>query len=139
MDRDKIIEKLKDIKDPAQRDMIIWALAGKEKKEQEVSKERPAAVEPSKATSSTTPKQPQKFPGFPGDARKLVGYVVPGMFIFFGLVNIVQALVHYHITGQLEDAVPKLIIGGLFILFGIFSIFKAKKQVQSGDANHKEA
>lgn len=135
MDRDKIIKKLKDIKDPAQRDRIIWALAGKEK---EAMGEKPTPVTPRKAAPPPVRKQEQKLPQLPVNARKIFNYIVPGIFIFFGLVNIVQALMHYSITGQIEDAIPKLILGGIFILFGIFGIMKAKKQIQSTDADQKE-
>jgi hypothetical protein len=139
MDRDKIIKKLKDIKDPRERDKIIWALSGKEK---EVMSEKPPAVKPTKvapgSSSGPTPRPAQKLPGSPADIRKLVSFVFPGIFIFFGLVNLVQAAMQYQLTGQIEDIIPRLITGGVFILIGIFSIVKAKKQVQSGDADHKE-
>lgn len=135
MDRDKIIKKLKDIKDPAQRDRIIWALAGKEK---EVMGEKPVPVASRKAALPPSRRQEQKLPQLPVNARKIFNYIVPGIFIFFGLMNIVQALMQYNITGQLEDAIPKLILGGIFILFGIFGIVKAGKQVQSTDADQKE-
>ena len=135
MDRHRIIKKLKDIKDPAERDRIIWALAGKEK---EVMGEKPAPLAPQKAVSSSVRRQEQKLPQLPVNARKIFNYIVPGIFIFFGLMNIVQALMHYSITGQLEDAIPKIILGGIFILFGIFGIMKARKQILSTDADHKE-
>lgn len=135
MDRDKIIKKLKDIKDPAQRDRIIWALAGKEK---EVMSEKPAPVAPQKGASTPAPEPAQKLPQLPVNARKILNYIIPGLFIFFGLMNIVQALTHFHITGQIEDVIPKLIIGGIFILFGIFGIVKAKKQVEGVNADQKE-
>jgi len=139
MDRNKIIKKLKDIKDPRERDKIIWALAGMQK---EVMSETPSAVQPTKvaqgSSSGTTPGSAQKLPGSPADIRKLVSYVFPGIFIFFGLVNFVQAAMQYQLTGQIEDIIPRLIMGGAFLLIGILGIMKAKKQVQHGDADHKE-
>jgi hypothetical protein len=68
----------------------------------------------------------------------MVSYLFPGIFIFFGLVNLVQAAMQYHLTGQIEDIIPRLIMGGVFIIIGIFSFAKAKKQAQSRDADHKE-
>jgi len=135
MDRDKIIKKLKDIKDPAQRDRIIWALAGKEK---EVMSEKAIPVAPQKGASTPAPERAQKLPQLPVNARKILNYIIPGLFIFFGLMNIVQALMHFHITGQIEDVIPKLVLGGIFILFGIFGIVKAKKQVEGVNADKKE-
>ncbi|MEN6319179.1 MAG: hypothetical protein ABFD82_10550 [Syntrophaceae bacterium] len=135
MERDRILKKLKDIKDPRERDRIIWALAGREKEEMG---EKPPAVKPTKIAQDSTPRPAQRLPGSPTDIRKLVSYFFPGIFIFFGLVNIVQAAMHYNLTGQIEDIIPRLIMGGAFILIGIFGIAKAKKQVQSGDADHKE-
>jgi hypothetical protein len=135
MDKNKVIKKLKDIKDPQERDRIIWALAGKEK---DVLSDKPASLEP-RTAPLPPPGQAQKLPGLPGDARKLIGYVFPGIFIFFGLVNLVQAAMQYHFTGQIEDVIPRLIMGGLLVLFGIFGIVKAKRQVQGGDADQKEA
>jgi hypothetical protein len=135
MDRHRIIKKLKDIKDPAERDRIIWALAGKEK---EVMDAKPASIAPRKAAQPPARGQGQKLPQLPVNVRKIFNYIVPGIFIFFGLMNIVQALMHYSITGQIEDAIPKLILGGIFILFGIFGIMKARKQIQSTDADQKE-
>ena len=135
MDRNKVIKKLKDIKDPKERDRLIWALAGKEK---DVLSDKPSAVGPRRTAPLPPPGQAQKLPGLPGDARKLIGYVFPGIFVFFGLVNLVQAAMQYHFTGQIEDVFPRLIMGGLLVLFGIFGIVKAKKQVQGGNADQKE-
>lgn len=135
MDRNKVIKKLKDIKDPKERDRLIWALAGKEK---DVLSDKPASFEPRRTAPIPPPGQAQKLPGLPGDARKLIGYVFPGIFVFFGLVNLVQAAMQYHFTGQIEDVFPRLIMGGLLVLFGIFGIVKAKKQVQGGNADQKE-
>jgi hypothetical protein len=135
MEKDRIIRKLKDIKDPKERDRLIWALAGKEKEE---LSGRPAAVKPKITAPAPTPEQTQKIPQIPMNARKLLNYVVPGFFLFFGLVNLVQAIMQFHFTGQLDAAVPQLIMGTIFLLFGIIGIFKAKKRVQSSDADQTE-
>jgi hypothetical protein len=139
MERDRILKKLKDIKDPRERDRIIWALAGREKEE---IGEKPPAVKPTKIAQDSPPRPaqrlPQRLPGSPTDIRKMVSYLFPGIFIFFGLVNLVQAAMQYQLTGQIEDIIPRLIMGGAFIIIGIFGIAKAKKQVRSGDADHKE-
>lgn len=135
MERDRILKKLKDIKDPRERDRIIWALAGREKEEMG---EMPASVKPTRIAQDSSPRPAQRLPGSPTDIRKMVSYLFPGIFIFFGLVNLVQAAMQYHLTGQIEDIIPRLIMGGAFIIIGIFSFAKAKKQAQSRDADHKE-
>lgn len=135
MERDRIIKKLKDIKDPKERDRIIWALAGKEKDE---LSGRPAAVKPKVTASAPPPEQAKRIPPVPVNARKLLNYIVPAFFLFFGLVNLVQAIMHFHFTGQLDAAIPQLIMGTIFLLFGIIGIFKAKKRVQGSDADQKE-
>ncbi len=132
MDRDKVIKKLKDIKDPVQRDRIIWALAGKEKDD---LSEKPAPMKPKSSSTVSAPRQEQKLPQLPANARKMFNYVVPVLFFFFGIVNLIQALMHFKIRGQLEDAIPKLIMGLIFFVFGIFGIIKARKQVQGVDAD----
>jgi hypothetical protein len=135
MERDRIIRKLKDVKDPKERDRLIWALAGKEKEE---LSGRPSAVKPKITAPAASPEQMKRLPQVPVNARKLLNYVVPGFFLFFGLVNLVQAIMQYHFTGQLDAAIPQLIMGTIFLLFGIIGIFKAKKRVQSSDANQTE-
>ena len=136
MDRDKLIRKLKTVKNPRERDKIIWALAGKEK---DVSDDKPPSVQSSKTDSPRVPKQIAGLPKLPIDARKLVNYLAPAIFIFFGLVNLVQAIEHFIQTGLIEAAFPQLIMGIMFFIFGLFSIAKAKKRVQGVNADKKEA
>ena len=135
MERDRIIKKLKDVKDPKERDRIIWALAGKEKDE---LSGRPAAVKPKMTAPAPSPEQAKRLPQVPVNARKLLNYIVPAFFLFFGLVNLVQAIMHFHFTGQLDAAIPQLIMGTIFLLFGIIGIFKAKKRVRGSDADQTE-
>ena len=136
MDRDKLIRKLKTVKNPRERDKIIWALAGKEKG---VSDDKPPSVQSSKTDSTRVPERIAGLPKLPIDARKLVNYLAPAIFIFFGLVNLVQAIVHFIQTGLIEAAFPQLIMGIMFFIFGLFSIAKAKKRVQGVNADKKEA
>ena len=135
MEKDRIIKKLKDIKDPKERDRIIWALAGKEKDE---LRGRPAAVKPKITSPAPPPEQAKRLPQAPLNVRKLLNYVVPFFFLFFGLVNLMQAIITFHLTGQLNAAIPQLIMGTIFLLFGIIGIIKAKKRVQSSDADQTE-
>lgn len=136
MERDKLIRKLKTVKNPRERDKIIWALAGKEK---DTLEERPTQAQPGKANPTPVREQVPGLPKLPIDARKLVNYIAPAIFIFFGLVNLVQAAGHFIETGMIEAALPKLILGIMFFIFGFFSIAKAKKRVQGVNADKKEA
>jgi hypothetical protein len=136
MERDKLIRKLKTVKNPRERDKIIWALAGKEK---DALEETPAQAQPGKANPAPVRGQVPGLSKLPVDARKLANYVAPAIFLFFGLVNLVQATGHFIETGQIEAALPQLIMGGMFFVFGFFSFVKAKKRVQGVNADKKEA
>jgi len=124
MERDKLIRKLKTVKNPRERDKIIWALAGKEK---DVFEEKPAPAQPGKVNQAPVGEQVPGLPKLPVDARKLVNYIAPALFLFFGLINLVQAVGHFIETGRIEAAFPQLIMGIMFFVFGIFSFAKAKK------------
>ncbi len=65
--------------------------------------------------------------------------IAPAIFLFFGLINLVQAVGHFIETGRIEAAFPQLIMGVMFLVFGFFSIAKAKKRVQGVNADKKEA
>ena len=149
VDRKKLIEKLKTIKDPKQRDKIIWALSGLEKDIPEDTKvfgglrtrvAKPAREQKSiprppreqKTVLTPSPEQKQEIPGLPAGvgARQLFSYVVPGIFLFMGLVQIMQAISDILPTGRVEAGFPKLIMGGMFVVFGIISIIKANKKVK---------
>jgi hypothetical protein len=136
MERDKLIRKLKTVKNPRERDKIIWALAGKEK---DTLAETPTPVQSGKADSTSVREQVPGLPKLPIDARKLVNYIAPALFLFFGLINLVQAVAHFIETGRIEAAFPQLIMGIMFFVFGIFSFAKAKKRVQGVNADKKEA
>lgn len=136
MERDKLIKKLKTVKNPRERDRIIWALAGKEK---DTLKETPTQVQPGKMDTTTPVRgQMQGLPKLPIDARKLINYLAPAILIFFGIVNLVQAILYFIQTGRIEAAFPQLIMGIMFLVFGFFSISKAKKKAHSANADKKE-
>jgi hypothetical protein len=136
MERDKLIRKLKTVKNTRERDKIIWALAGKEK---DALEETPAPIQSGKASATPVREQVPGLPKLPIDARKLVNYIAPAIFLFFGLVNLVQAIGHFIETGQIDAALPQLIMGIMFFVFGFFSLAKAKKRVQGVNADKKEA
>ena len=136
MDRDKLIRKLKTVKNPRERDRIIWALAGKEK---DAMEEKPAQAQPGKTDSAPVRAQVPGLPKLPVDARKLVNYIAPMIFLVFGLINMVQAVMTFIREGRIDAAFPHLIMGVMFLIFGFFSISKAKKRAQGVNADKKEA
>ncbi len=136
MERDKLIKKLKTVKNPRERDRIIWALAGKEK---EALQETPTPAQAVKTDATTRAHgQMQGLPKFPTDTRRLINYIAPAILIFFGIVNLVQAILYFIETGRVEAAFPQLIMGVMFLAFGLFSISKAKKKIQGANADTKE-
>jgi hypothetical protein len=136
MERDDLIRKLKTVKNPRERDKIIWALAGKEK---DAFEEKPAQAQPGKTGSTPVQAQVPGLPKLPIDARKLANYIAPMIFLVFGLINLVQAAMIFIREGRIDAAFPHLIMGALFFIFGFFSIYKAKKRIQGVNADKKEA
>jgi hypothetical protein len=135
MERDKLIRRLKTVKDPKERDKIIWALAGKEK---DTLEETPTPVQSGKTKTTPVRGQVPGLPKLPIDTRKLINYLAPAILLFFGIVNLVQAILYFIQTGRIEAAFPQLIMGIMFLVFGFFSIAKAKKRVQGVNADKKE-
>jgi hypothetical protein len=135
MERDKLIRRLKTVKDPKERDKIIWALAGKEK---DTLEETPTPVRSGKTDTTPVRGQVPGLPKLPIDTRKLINYLAPAILLFFGIVNLVQAILYFIQTGRIEAAFPQLIMGIMFLVFGFFSIAKAKKRVQGVNADKKE-
>jgi len=130
IDKNKLIKRLKVVKDPRERDRIIWALAGHEKK---VASDTPKPAATQKTVLSPLPGQKQKLPSLPLGARQLFAYFVPGLFLFFGFMNLGQALMRILPDGKVETAIPQLVMGTIFLLFGITGIIKAGKKAKGLD------
>jgi hypothetical protein len=124
-DRKKLIEKLKTVKDPRERDRLMWALAGFEKDHKE---DMPIVEVPGKTASSPPQETKPELPKLPAGLRQLFAYFVPGLFLLFGITNLLEALVHILPSGKIENAIPQLIIGSIFMLVGIAGIIKARKK-----------
>lgn len=134
MDKNKLLEKLKVVKDPMERDRIIWALAGLEK---DSTGAAPIQVESRKTILSPTPEQKQTPSVLPTGIRQLFVYFVPGLFLFFGLTNLLQAVMHILPSGNIEAAIPQLIMGTIFLIFGIVGFIRARKQAAGVDQKTK--
>jgi hypothetical protein len=135
MEKDKLIRKLKTVKDPKERDRIMWALAGKEK---DTFEEKPSPVQAGRPDTQPGQGQVPGLPKLPVDARKVVSYIAPALLIFFGMVNLLQAVMHYIETGWIDAILPQLIFGVIFLLFGFFSLTKARKASQGVNADKKK-
>ncbi len=134
-DRKKLIDKLRTVKDPRERDRLMWALAGLEK---DATGDMSMVEDSGKTVSSPPPERKQNLPTIPTGLRQLFAYFVPGLFLIFGIKNLIEALAHILPSGKIETAIPQLIIGGLFILVGIAGIIKARKKVSGKEQDAQE-
>jgi hypothetical protein len=122
-DRKQLIKKLKSVKDPRERDRIIWALAGHEQKS---SDDTTPAAQPGKMTPGK-PMDLRNFPKITIDPKRMLGFVVPGFFMIFGIAYIAQSIMNYLATRRIDQEIPRLITGGIFVIIGLTSFLKAIK------------
>ena len=135
-DRRELIKQLKKVRDPRERDRIIWALAGHEEvalrgSSQAVQRSQPAPGGP--VTGKPVPGKTSDIRNLPQiniDAKRLLGFAVPGFFIIFGIAYIGQAILNYLAFRRIETEVPRLITGGIFLIIGLMGIFKTMHPVQ---------
>ena len=57
----------------------------------------------------------------------MLGFVVPGFFTIFGIAYIAQSILNYLATRRIEQEIPRLITGGIFVIIGLASFLKAIK------------
>jgi hypothetical protein len=123
-ERKKLIKKLKTVKDARERDRIIWALAGHEEKAFETA--NPTAQPGAQSrTALGKPMDLQNLPQLAIDAKRLIGFAVPGFFLIFGVAYIIQAILGYLASQRIETEITRLFMGGIFIVVGLVGIFKA--------------
>lgn len=130
-DRRELINKLKKVRDPRERDRIIWALAGQE--EAVFYSANPDAPPFRPASGPPEPKRPafgktqdlRNIPPINIDAKRLLGFVVPAFFLIFGLVRIGKAVLNYIASQDIETEITGLITGGIFLIIGLVGIFRA--------------
>jgi hypothetical protein len=124
-ERKKLIKKLKTVKDARERDRIIWALAGHEQKSFDDTNTTPTA-QPGKMTPGK-PMDLRNFPKITIDPKRMLGFVVPGFFMIFGIAYIAQSIMNYLATRRIDQEIPRLITGGIFVIIGLTSFLKATK------------
>lgn len=130
-DRQELINKLKKVRDPRERDRIIWALAGQE--EAVFHSVNPDTPPPRPAPGRPGPERPapgkapdlRNMPRINIDAKRLLGFVVPAFFMIFGLVRIGKAVLNYIASQDIETEITGLITGGIFLIIGLAGIFRA--------------
>jgi hypothetical protein len=142
-DRQELINKLKKVRDPRERDRIIWALAGQEEAvfhsiNPDVPTPRPAPGRPGPARPASG-KAPdlRNMPQINVDVKRLLGFVVPAFFVIFGLVHIGRAVLNYIATEDIQAEIPRLITGGILLIIGLTGVFRAMqpKQMKPDDAS----
>lgn len=131
-DRREIIQKLKNIKDPRERDRLLWTLEGQESVFHDAhpdvppSRSVPGWPKPERPVSENEA-VPKNLPKMATDAKRVIGVVVPAFFIIFGLVNIGRALLNYFAFEEIEAEIPRLIMGGIFLIMGLTGLFGAMR------------
>lgn len=118
-ERKYLIERLKTVKNPVERDRIIWKLAGQEKPEKRTVPKPPDLQE--------TPESLEGVPEVPAGARNTMRYILPGILFFYGIVMVAQAVAKYLTTGPSGEIIMQLAIGAIFITFGFVTMRKAKE------------
>lgn len=137
-DRRELIQKLKKVKDPRERDKILWALAGQE--EAVFHSDQPAAPPyktapmqrpaPEKRVPDKAPDR-QNMPQIDTDAKRMLGFAVPVFFVIFGLVRLGQAALNYFASRDIEAEIQGLITGGIFLIIGLAGVFRAMQPPQA--------
>jgi hypothetical protein len=139
-DRRELIQKLKKIKDPRERDRILWALAGQE---QEVFHSAPLPAQSPARPPRPAPRRPEperpapskapdlrNMPQINIDAKRMIGFVFPAFFAIFGLVRIGKAVLNYIASQDIEAEITGLITGGIFLIIGLAGIYRAMNPPQ---------
>jgi hypothetical protein len=123
-ERQKLIAKLKTSKKSEERDQILWYLAGQDKAARGKS-QRPKPISAGTPAPSKTEDRSQiRLP-----VGKLggVGTITALLFVLYGLIAIVTAVMKI-LQGQMDgDEIRQLITGGIFVFFGIVIFMKAKR------------
>jgi hypothetical protein len=142
-DRQELINKLKKVRDPRERDRIIWALAGQE--EAVFRSANPDVPLPWPVPGRPEPERPapgkapdlRNMPQINIDAKRLLGFVVPAFFLIFGLVRIGKAVLNYIASQDIEPDITSLITGGIFLIIGLAGIFRAMQppRIKQGEAS----
>ena len=123
-ERLKLVDRLKTVKTSEERDQILWYLAGQDKTTRGKA-QRPEATGTGKPAPVAAEGKPQL--SLPVGKLGGVGSITALLFFFYGLVSIVTAVMKI-LQGQMEgDEIKQLIMGGLFLLFGVVIYVRARR------------
>ena len=135
-DRRELIQKLKKIKDPRERDRILWALSGQEEavfhsapSPAPPPRPAPGRPEPERPAPSKAPDL-RNMPRINIDAKRMLGFVFPAFFAIFGLVRIGKAVLNYIASQDIDAEIQGLITGGIFLIIGLAGIYRAMQPPQ---------
>jgi hypothetical protein len=123
-ERQKLIQRLKTVKTSGERDQILWYLAGQDK----TVRGKPQRAEAT-GTGKTGPAKPEGRMQVKLPVGKLGGFgsITALLFIFYGLVAIIPTVMKI-LQGQTDgDEIRQLIVGGVFVFFGVVIFLKAKR------------
>jgi hypothetical protein len=131
-DRRELINRLKKIRDPRERDRVLWALADQD---QNVFHDaRPTAtpsrlepVRPGPDRPSSINARQRDMPQINFNPGRVLQFVVPAFFIIFGLIRIGQAAMNYMASQDIEVEIPNLVMGGIFLIIGLAGVFRAMR------------
>jgi hypothetical protein len=123
-ERRKLIEKLKTSKKSEERDQILWYLAGQDK----TTRGKPQRPEPIAAGAPSPSKTEDKMQiRLPAGKLGGVGSITAVLFVVYGMIAIIPAVMKI-LQGQMDgDEIRQLIVGGIFVFFGIVIFLKAKR------------
>ena len=127
-ERRALIDRLKKVRDPRERDRIMQVLASHElgaPGRTSQAEAGPEAAEPAAGTERA--KAPPKAAGL------MLGLIVPGSFIAFGLMYIVNALIRLTSGQGDHDAMVQLVMGGVFLIFGFAGFVKARRMRKTAE------
>lgn len=123
-ERLKLVNRLKTVKTSEERDQILWYLAGQDK----AIRGKAHRAEPT-GTGKPLPGKPEEKTPVSLPVGKIggMGSITSLLFLFYGLVTIVTAVIKI-VQGQMEgDEIKQLIMGGMFLLVGVFLFVKARR------------
>lgn len=138
--RQDMIRRLKTVKDPEERDQIIWALSGLKRgdtgyrsspglsgwRQKAEKMSSPASASPRVPAGPAPGAPPETQTGRQTRVGSLVGYVVPVLFVLFGISNIARAIEAFRAGAGKEEVFVQLLIGVGFLLFAVTGLFSGK-------------
>jgi hypothetical protein len=122
-EKQKLIARLKTVKDPREREKILWTLEG-------LKKAPAATVDQQKTVEATSgPAQAEeRIPiQLPKGITLLTQFAVPAFMAVFGLISILTGIFKGLENGDFASETGRFIAGAIFIVMGLGGLRKAGK------------